>query len=137
MPIQDPLDIATGNEVIDGASLQVSIDALLAMARGLYADIAAAPDVESVQALGRAQVDLTNQAMALVTAQIRLMAGEVRINAEHINAAAVAAQAAVAEIADWKKKVATIGKIVDFAAVLLTGSGTKILAAAVQLKDLF
>jgi hypothetical protein len=137
MSTTDTLDIATGSETIDGANLQISIDALLAMAKGLTADIQDAPDVEAVQAIGRAQADLTSQAMALVTAQITLMAGEVKITADHINAAAQAAQAAVAKITDWKKKVATIGKIVDFVGVLLTGDGGKMLQAAVQLKDVF
>ena len=134
MSTSEPLDVASGEEVIDGSSLQQSIDALLALAKGLGADMAAAPDFESVQAIGRAQAELNDQAMALVTAQIRLEAGEVKVNAAHINAAAAYAKAALDEIADWKVKIAKAAKLVEFFGVVLTGNGLKILESAVKLK---
>lgn len=135
MSTADELALAKGGETIRGTNLQPAIDALLATAKSLDADIAAAPDVESVQAIGLAQADLNNQAMSLVTAQITLLAGQVKINADQINAAAEYVQKAVAEMADWKKKVAAIGKVVDFCAALGTGNGGKILQSALQLKD--
>lgn len=134
MSTADDLDIASGDETITGDSLQPSIDALLAMAKGLSDDIAAAPDFESVQEIGRAQAELNDQAMALVTAQIVSLAGEVRISADHINAATTFAQDVVKQMTDWRKKVATAGHIVDFFGVVLTGNGAKILEAAIKLK---
>ena len=131
------LAIATGDETITGAGLQASIDALLALAKSLNADIAAAPDIESVQAIGHAQADLNAEAMELVTAQIQLAAGQAKVTADHINAASLAAQAAVASMADWKKKVAAVGALVDFLVVVQTGNGLKIVQAAVKLKNAF
>lgn len=131
------LAIATGDETITGAALQTSIDTLLALAKSLGADIAAAPDIESVQAIGRAQADLNAEAMELVTAQIKLAAGQAKVTADHIDAATLAAQAAVAQMADWKKKVATVGVLVDFLVAVQTGNGEKIVEAAVKLKNAF
>lgn len=137
MSTTDLLAVATGDETLTGASLQDSIDRLLAMARSLNADIANAPDFESVQAIGRAQADLNGQAMELVTAQIRQMAGQALVTAAHISAATQAAQDAIATMADWQKKVATVGKLVDFCVAVGTGSGTKIVQAALDLKKAF
>ena len=137
MSTTDTLTIATGGETITGAGLQASIDTLLALAKSLSGDIAAAPDIETVQAIGRAQADLNAEAMELVTAQIRLAAGQAKVTADHINAATKAAQAAVALMTDWKKKVATIGMLVDFLVVVQTGNGAKIVQAAVKLKNAF
>lgn len=134
MTTSDTLQTAGDGERIDGRDLQASIDALLALAKSLDALIADAPDVEAVQAIGTAQVALTERAMALVTAQIDLVAGGVRVTAENVNAAAAYAQAAVDAIADWKKKIATIGRVVDFFGVVMTGNGVKILDAAIKLK---
>ena len=130
-----PLAIADGSEAIDGASLQPSIDALQATASGLDHDIAMAPDVEAVQDIGKAQADLADRALALTAAQIDLLAGQARVTADHINAATTAAQDAIAEMADWKKKIAAAGKLVDFVAAVLTGDGGKMVEAAYQLKD--
>ena len=137
MSTTDTLDTAIGDETITGASLQGSIDRLLAMARSLNADIDAAPDVETVQAVGRAQADLNAQAMEMVTAQIRLMAGQARITAAHIEAATRAAQDTLATMADWKRKVALVGKLVDFFVAVETGNGGKIVQAAIDLKKAF
>lgn len=134
MTTTSQLGTATGDERIAGSELQPSIDALLAMAAGLDAEIAAATDVEAIQSIGTAQSALNTQALALVTAQIELAAGGVLVTAEHINAAAAYAEAAVADIAEWRKKVASIGKVVDFFGAVLTGDGMKILDAAIKLK---
>lgn len=137
MSTTDILAVATGDERISGASLQDSIDRMLAMARSLSADIEAAPDVETVQAIGRAQADLNAQAMEMVTAQIRLVAGQALVTADHINAATRAAQDTIAAMTGWKKKIATVGKLVDFFVVVGTGNGAKIVQAAFDLRDAF
>lgn len=137
MSTTDTLDVATGGETITGASLQASIDRMLTMSSSLNADIAAAPDFESVQAIGRAQADLNAQAMEMVTAQISLKAGEAKITADHVNAATQAVQDAIAKMADWRKKVAAVGKLVDFFVAVGTGKGGKIVQAAIDLKKAF
>ncbi len=142
MPDQTPdaaedviLPIATGDETIVGDSLQPSIDALRAMAAALDAEIAAAPDTDTMQSIGRAQNDLTSQALKLVGAQIKLLAGEAAVSADNINAAIAYAKDAVADIADVKKKIVAAGKVVDFIGACLTGDGAKIVESAVKLKD--
>lgn len=131
----EQLPIATGDEVISGESLQPTIDALRAMAKALDDAVADAPDVETMQAIGHAQNDLTSQAMRLVGAQIRLVAGQAAVSALHVNAAARYAQEAIAKIADARKKIVAAGKVVDFIGACLTGDGLKIVESAVKLKD--
>jgi hypothetical protein len=128
------LGTADGTEVLDGASLQASIDALNATADALDRDIADAPD-DVRPGLLLSQIDLRDNAMALNDARIRLMAGDLKITAGHIDAATKAATDAVATIADWNRKIIVIGKLVDFVGVVLTGNGTAILAAAFKLRD--
>ncbi len=135
MNTNEALAVATGKEQIDGASLQPSIDALQATARGLDHDIATAPDVAAVQAIGKTQADLNDRALALTDAQIDLLAGQALVTAAHINAATAVAKATIAEMTDWKKKVVAAGKLVDFIAAVLSGDGGKMVDAAYQLKD--
>ena len=130
----DTMDLAKTGDTLHGADLQASIDALLAMARSLDESIASATEVDEIQAIGAAQSRLNDQAMALVTAQVSLLAGQVRVTADHINAAAQYAADALATMADWKKRITTMGKVVDFFGVVMTGNGAKILEAAVKLK---
>jgi len=131
----DELGIASGDETLDAASLQASIDALEAMAVALDADIAKASDVDSLQAIGAAQVGLRNREEELVDAQITLLAGSVRVTADHINAAARYAKDVVAEMADLKKKIEAVAAVVDFFGVVMTGDGANIVVAAVNLKS--
>ncbi len=133
----DVLDVAIGDETLQGADLQASIDALLAMAKGFDAQLKAATEVEDLQAIGAAQADLNNQAMTLVTAQVRLMAGEALVTAENINAATKYAQDAIGEMKDWRKKIAAAGKVIDFCGAVLGGNGAKMVEAAFKLKNAF
>jgi hypothetical protein len=128
------LPIAVAGDTLQGADLQASIDDLLAMSADLGRRIADAPDVAAVQAIGRAQVDLRDQASALAAAQVRWLAGEARVSAGQIDAAAGYARGVVAEIADWKKAVTLAGQVVGFFSVVLTGDGAAIVQAAVALK---
>jgi len=107
---------------------------LQATAKGLDADLATATDVDAVQAIGRTQAALDDRALALVGAQIELLAGQASVSAAHINAAAEAAQAAIATMADWKKKIVAAGKLVDFFAAVASGNGEKIVVAAYDLR---
>lgn len=130
----DALGIATGDERLDGASLQASIDALEAMAKSLDADIATAVGIDALQAIGAAQVSLRNREQELIDGQITLLAGSVKVTAAHVNAAAQYAKDTIAQLANWKKKIDTVAKIVDFFGVVMTGDGAKILIAAINLK---
>lgn len=133
----DRLDIASGDETLHGSDLQASIDALLAMAKSYDAQLKAATEVEDLQAIGAAQADLNNQAMTLVTAQVKLMAGEAKVTAAHINAATQYAEGAIDAMKDWRKKIAATGKVIDFCGAVLSGNGAKMIEAAVKLKNAF
>jgi hypothetical protein len=130
----DTLETATGDEMLDGASLQASIDALEAMAKSLDTDIATAVGIDALQAIGSAQVSLRNRAQELIDAQISLLAGQLKITAGHINAAAQYAKDTVAQLVEWKKKIDTAAKVVEFFGVVMTGDGAMIFEAAIKLK---
>jgi len=134
--MSDTTQLATANagDTLDTADMQASIDTLLALADSLNEPKAKAATVQEVQELGRTQQELGAMAQALVNKQIALLAGEAKITAAHIDAASRAASDAIAKIAGVKKKLQTIGKVLDFFAVVLRGSGTKILEAAIGLK---
>jgi len=128
------LEVANNGDVLSGAGLQESIDLLQAMADGLNPFLETETSVDAAQAIGQAQQQLRSRATSLVAAQIDLLAGQVRITAEHINAAIEYADHVVSQIAGWKKRVDKIGEVLDFFAVVLTGKGTNILQAARGLK---
>ena len=131
----DVLGVATGDETLRGASLQASVDALLAMAKSFDAQLQTATEVDELQAIGAAQADLNNQAMTLVTAQVRLLAGEANVTAAHINAATAYAKDAITTMADWRRKIAAAGKVVEFCGAVLSGDGAKMVGAAFALKN--
>lgn len=131
----EALPSATDGVAISGAGLQDSIDCLRQWAGELDAVVASATDVEQAQAAARLQQDLLDQALALVGAQIDLIAGEAQVTAAHINAATAYAQGVIARIDGWKQRIEKLGHVLDFLAVLSTGSGAKIVAAAVKLKQ--
>jgi hypothetical protein len=135
MAESEALEIAKPGDHILGADLQDSIDRLLALASGLDPLKAEATEVEVVQAIGRAQQRLRSMAMGLVNRQIDLIADRAKVTAKHVNAAAKAAEETIARIAEIRKHLRTIGKLLDFFAVVLTGNGEKIVEAAFELKD--
>ena len=131
----DVLGVATGEETLQGASLQASIDALLAMAKSFDAQLKSATGIDELQAIGAAQADLNNQAMTLVTAQVRLLAGAANVTADHINAATTYAKDAITAMTDWRRKIAAAGKVVEFCGAVLSGDGAKMVGAAFALKN--
>jgi hypothetical protein len=124
---------ATAGDTIDSADLAQSISDLRAIANAMNARIPGA-DVPTVQAIVTAQTALLDRADDLVDAQIDLLAGQAKVTADQIAAATAAARQTIDQIKDWKKAAVVIGEVVDFAAVVLTGDGAKILASAITLK---
>lgn len=130
----DVLIPASAGAGIAGEDLQETIDRLRAWAASLDAVLQTTIDVEEAQAAARLQQDLLNRATDLVVVQIDLITGEAEVTAVHINAATQYAQDVIGEIAEAKQRIAKLGQVLDFLAVLGTGSGAKIVAAAVKLK---
>jgi hypothetical protein len=131
----DFLGVAAAGDAVRGSDLQPSIDALRTMASAMNELIAQAATVAEAQEIARRQQQLRSTASALIVAQIELIVGEARISAEHINAATAYANDVIAKIAEWRKRIAQAGALLDFVAVVLTGDGGKILKAAVKLKS--
>lgn len=135
MAAPEVLDVAQPGDTFAGADLQTGIDRLIAMANGLdsfKADPTAS--AEDVQAIGRTQAALRSRAAALVAMQIDLLVGEVKVTAEHVNAALVYSDGVIAQMADWRQRIRKIGTLLVFLAVLSTGSGKEILQSARELK---
>jgi hypothetical protein len=128
------LEVANDGDVLSGAGLQESIDRLKTMADELNPFLATETSVDAAQAIGQAQQQLRSLATSLVVAQIDLLAGEVKVTAEHINAAVEYTDDVISQIAGWKKRMDKIGELLDFFAVVLTGKGADILQAARKLK---
>lgn len=130
------LEVAEVGDKIDGDQLQDSIDSLRAIANALD-DAAESPelDIKGIQELGRQATKLRDAAGALVSAQIDLLAGEVKITAEHINAAVKAADDVIEKIADIKSKLEKVGALIEFLGAVATGNGKVILQAAVALRN--
>lgn len=129
------LQVAGAGDSVRGAELQPSIDALRAMASAMDDLISKAPTVDDAQAIARCQQQLRTTSRDLIIAQIDLLVGEAKITADHINGATAYANDVIAKIADWRKRIAQAGALVEFFGVVATGNGGQILKAAVKLKS--
>jgi hypothetical protein len=128
------LPIAAAGDAIAGADLQPSIDELLKQAQALDAALIAEADVDRAQAIARTQQGLRSRAQALVNRQIMLLADEVKVGAEHINAATRYAADVIDEVIDVGKKLALLGELIAFFTAVMSGSGKQMLGAANSLK---
>lgn len=128
------LPIAAAGDAIAGADLQPSIDELLKQAQALDAALIAEADLDRVQAIARTQQGLRSRAQALVNRQIMLLADEVKVGAEHINAATRYAADVIDEVIDVGKKLALLGELIAFFTAVMSGSGKQMLGAANSLK---
>lgn len=128
------LPIAAAGDAIAGADLQPSIDELLKQAQALDAALIAEADVDRAQAIARTQQGLRSRAQALVNRQIVLLADEVKVGAEHINAATRYAADVIDEVIDVGKKLALLGELIAFFTAVMSGSGKQMLGAANSLK---
>jgi len=128
------LPIAAAGDAIAGADLQPSIDELLKQAQALDAALIAEADLDRAQAIARTQQGLRSRAQALVNRQIMLLADEVKVGAEHINAATRYAADVIDEVIDVGKKLALLGELIAFFTAVMSGSGKQMLGAANSLK---
>lgn len=128
------LPIAAAGDAIAGADLQPSIDELLKQAQALDAALIAEADLNRAQAIARTQQGLRSRAQALVNRQIMLLADEVKVGAEHINAATRYAADVIDEVIDVGKKLALLGELIAFFTAVMSGSGKQMLGAANSLK---
>lgn len=134
MSDEETLPMAAAGDAIASADLQPSIDELLKQAEQLNAPLAAAGDVDEAQAIARTQQGLRSKAQALTNQQIMLLTDEIKVSADHINAATRYARDVIDQIVEVGKKLALLGELVEFFSAVLTGSGKQMLGAANSLK---
>ncbi len=135
MTANELLEVAQEGDALLGDEMQASIDRLLAIADGLNPFLEKETDVGAAREIGRVQQRLRTLAMSLVNIQIKLLTGQAKITAAHINAAVASAMQVIESIKTWKKRIEMIGHLVDFFAAVVTGNGGTIVDAAFQLKD--
>jgi len=128
------LPTAQPGDRIQGAALAEAAQRVGDMADSLQAAIAAAPSGEERAALRARQDELLHIAAQLDVEGIELLVGQARVSGEQVLAAIRAAQAAVDGVADLRSRLKQLGALVDFAGVVLTGKGDRILGAAWTLK---
>jgi hypothetical protein len=129
------LPIAAAGDTIARADLQPSIDELLKQAHALDAALLIETDVDQAQVIARTQHGLRSRAQALVDQQILLLADEVKVGAEHINAATRYAAEVIDEVIEVGKKLALLGELITFFTAVMSGSGKQMLSAAKALKE--
>lgn len=125
---------AVAGDALTPEDLQAAHDWLMAQADALSPLYAAAPDLESAQAIGRQRSALRTMATKINARQIDLLVDEARVSAEHIRSAIDYAAAVVASIKDTRLRIRRLGQVLDFFAAVLSGSGSKIVKAAQTLK---
>jgi hypothetical protein len=126
--------LARPGDVIGKKGLKPAADDLIAMARLLEPDIENATTPKQLAALMKANGDLLEQARKLIENDIALIVDEARIFADQVRAAIAESQEVIAKIEDVKAKLGKVGAVLDFVAVVATGSGTKIFQAAFDLR---
>jgi hypothetical protein len=129
------LTTASAGDRMTGEELQSSIDTLRRTASQMDEWMTDDLSVREIQDIGRAQSRLRSLAASLLNRQIDLLAGEVRVTAEHINAAVAYADSVIRGVADRQARLAKVGALVDFFGAVVTGDGRAIVQAAVTLKS--
>jgi ElaB/YqjD/DUF883 family membrane-anchored ribosome-binding protein len=129
------LTAAAPGDALTPEDLQRSFDWLTELARSLDPLLEQAPDVATAQAIGRAQEGLRQRARALVERQIDLIAGAARITATHVDAAVDFADTVIRRVTEVRRKLEKVGQVLDFFGAVLTGTGDRIVEAAVTLKE--
>jgi hypothetical protein len=127
--------LAQSGNKLNKDELEPSSAELIGMAKLLEPDIENATTAVQLAKLMKAHGDLLAEARKLIESDIALVVGEARIFADQVRAAVEESRKVIAKVADAKSKLAKVGAVLDFIAVVVTGSGTKIFDAAFALKD--
>jgi len=135
MPATEAVEPEVAVDGLTDEALAQSIGWLRQQADALGKDFAAGADVEAKQEVRRRQEDLRDQADELVEKRVKLLTASASITGGMIKGATDAVDDILSRINNVKSKLALLGKVLDFFAVLATGKVQPILEAAVPLKD--
>jgi hypothetical protein len=90
---------------------------------------------QKITSIATMQVNLRGQATALNAAQIQWIAGQSKLEIQHINDTLAYAQGVINKIANLKKTLDSLAAVIGFFGVLVTGSPVQIVTAGVKLKQ--
>lgn len=137
MPQEDtlkPLPTAADNDALSGADLASAVQFLNDQADGLNA-LKAAASPQEIEEIATQQVALRGRATELIAAKIQWIAGQPKLDVEHVQAAIDYTQQVIDNVATIKKRLDALTAVVGFFGQVLTGSPVKIVQAGVKLKQ--
>lgn len=125
---------AAPGDTLTGADLQDAVNWLNQQADALN-DQKPNASPQEITLIATMQVNLRGQATALNAARIQWMAGQSKLEVQHINDALTYAQGVINKIGNLKKTLDSLTVVVGFFGVLVTGSPVQIVKAGVKLKN--
>jgi hypothetical protein len=129
-----PLAAAGEGDILNGQDLSAAIAWLNGQADALNARKAGVSDEELTQ-IATTQSRLRGTATALNAASIEWIAGQAKIEAEHVQDALDYATGVIDKAASLKGKLDSLTAVLTFFSVFLTGSPAQIVAAGAQLRS--
>jgi len=130
-----PLCTAGFGEVLTGADLRVAIDWLNAQAGALNQAKKPSLGVDDLLAIAQQQADLRAKATGLIALNIQWLAGQAKVEVEHINDALAYAQGVIDKVKTLKQHLDAIAAVVNFFGSLLTAKKIgEVIAAGKKLK---
>lgn len=128
LPVAQPGDTLTGDD------LAVQIKWLQDQATALNQDKKPGMPDDQLRDIATQQEALRDQADDLLAVRIGWVAGQAKLEAQHIQDALDYAQKVIDKVAALKKKLRILAAVVSFFGVALTGNPLKTIKAGAQLK---
>lgn len=129
------LNSAKTGDALTGAELHKAIYWLNAQADALNNEKTANTSIEDLKAISQQQSDLRAQATGLIALNIQWLAGQAKVEVEHINDALDYAKGVIDKVTILKQRLDSIAAVVTFLGVLLTATKIgDIIAAGNKLK---
>jgi hypothetical protein len=123
-------------DVLTGTDLKDAIDWLNAQAGALNEAKKPGVSPDDLQAIAQQQADLRAKATGLIALNIQWLAGQAKLEVEHINDALAYAQGVIDKVKTLKQRLDAIAAVVNFFGSLLTAKKIgDVIAAGTKLKD--
>lgn len=128
------LPIAKVGDALTGADLGTQVQWLQDQADALNKDKIPGMSDQQLHEIASRQEELRDKADSLLAVQITWLAGQAKLEAEHIQTALDYAQNVIDKVVSLNRKLKILTAVVSFFAVVLTGEPLKIIKAGAQLK---
>lgn len=129
-----PIPAMPGGQ-LDAASMTRAASILLDQANDVARRLGLATKQSVIDELLRQHEKLVAAAITLNSGAIDLLAGEAKVEGKDIADLIAKANATLKKIASIKRALGVLDSLLAFVAAVLTGSGTKIVAGAIQLNS--